>query len=80
MFWRLHKSLESSPYCNREIFKGYYPLSSGKLCYMRAQIMYKSGGGRRPKKKIYYREPDHGPAEETGDDSKAKSLIESQKH
>lgn len=58
MFWRLRRSLKSSPESSKEIFKEHSPISSGKLCCLHVQIMYKCSGGRRPKKKIYYRVPE----------------------
>uniref|UniRef100_A0A5B7B8C8 PORR domain-containing protein n=2 Tax=Davidia involucrata TaxID=16924 RepID=A0A5B7B8C8_DAVIN len=55
MFLRLHQSFESSLLDKSNICEGISPTPFGKSGYMWVSIMQKTSGGRRPKKKIYYR-------------------------
>lgn len=54
--WRLHQSFGCSQF--DRIFEVCSPIQFDKSVYMRVQIMHISSGGRRPKKKIYYRVPE----------------------
>ncbi|CAL5394832.1 unnamed protein product [Camellia sinensis] len=55
MFLRPHQCLGSSLIDRRVNCEGFGMSSFGKSGYMRVLIMHKTCGGKRPKKKIYYR-------------------------
>ncbi|XAR56893.1 hypothetical protein NMG60_11037527 [Bertholletia excelsa] len=83
-FFRPYQCLESYFFDGKGIHKASGVIPLGKSCNMWVQTMQKTSGGRRPKKKIYYRVPELDRAMDLGKKPslilQLKSIIQAQKN